>query len=119
MALHGLSKLLKTIEIVGRRLNPELRLTGVLFCMYESGTRLAAEVRGDVQNFFAQRSASDGVWAGAKNFETHIRRNIRLAEAPSFGQSIFQYAPTSNGAEDYRSLCREVLGVEAVKELAA
>lgn len=111
LALHGLSKLLKTIEIVAKRLNPDLRLSGVVLCMYESGTRLAAEVTRDVDEFLGMHSGNKGVWAGAKFFQTRIRRNIRLAEAPSFGQSIFQYAPTSNGAEDYRNLSREVLGL--------
>jgi chromosome partitioning protein len=111
LALHGLSKLLKTIEIVAHRLNPVLHLTGIVLCMYESGTRLAAEVTRDVEEFLTLRSQGRGAWAGAKFFQTHIRRNIRLAEAPSFGQTIFQYAPTSNGAEDYRNLAAEVSGV--------
>jgi chromosome partitioning protein len=111
LALHGLSKLLKTIEVVAKRLNPELHLSGVVLCMYESSTRLAAEVTRDVGEFLGQHAGDTGVWAGAKYFQTRIRRNIRLAEAPSFGQSILQYAPTSNGAEDYRNLAREVLGV--------
>lgn len=110
LALHGLSKLLKTIEVVAKRLNPELRLSGVVLCMYESATRLAAEVTRDVDEFLAMQSQSSGAWAGAKFFQTKIRRNIRLAEAPSFGQSIFQYASSSNGAEDYRQLAREFLG---------
>ena len=109
LALHGLSKLLRTIEIVAQRLNPTLRLTGVVLCMYESGTRLAAEVTNDVQEFFSRHAANKGVWARAQSFQTKIRRNIRLAEAPSFGQSIFQYAPQSHGAEDYRELAEEVL----------
>ncbi len=111
LALHGLSKLLRTIEIVAKRLNPTLHLSGVVLCMYESGTRLAAEVTRDVDEFLDLQSKGNGVWAGAKFFETRIRRNIRLAEAPSFGQSIFQYAPQSNGAEDYRQLANEVLGL--------
>lgn len=108
LALHGLSKLLKTIQIVSKRLNPQLHLSGVVLCMYESGTRLAAEVTRDVDEFLGAKS--DGVWNNATFFQSRIRRNIRLAEAPSFGQSIFQYAPSSNGAEDYRNLAREVLG---------
>lgn len=120
LALHGLSKLLKTIEIVAKRLNPTLHLSGVVLCMYESGTRLAAEVTRDVDEFLEVQAQGDGVWAGAKFFQTRIRRNIRLAEAPSFGQSIFQYAPTSNGAEDYRNLAREVMGLPVdVAELVA
>lgn len=111
LALHGLSKLLRTIEVVAQRLNPTLRLTGVVLCMYESATRLAAEVSRDVDEFFARSAASNSVWSRARPFQTRIRRNIRLAEAPSFGQSIFQYAPASHGADDYRNLANEVLGL--------
>jgi chromosome partitioning protein len=113
LALHGLSKLLRTIEIVVKRLNRDLRLSGVVFCMYESGTRLAAEVSTDVHEFFAQHAAQGESWAQSRIFETRIRRNIRLAEAPSFGQSILQYAAQSHGAEDYRQLCQEVQKVSA------
>ena len=111
LALHGLSKLLRTIEIVAKRLNPGLRLSGVVLCMYESSTRLAAEVTRDVEDFLLAQSAGSTVWAGARFFESKIRRNIRLAEAPSFGQSIIDYAPTSNGAEDYRQLAQEFLAI--------
>lgn len=113
-SLHGLSKLLNTIDLVTRRLNQQLRLSGVIFCMYESGTRLAAEVDSDVREFFANQQNENGVWGGVTSFQTRIRRNIRLAEAPSFGQSIFEYAPQSNGAEDYGNLVREVLGEPTV-----
>jgi chromosome partitioning protein len=109
LALHGLSKLLQTIDLVARRLNERLRLTGVIFCMYESGTRLAAEVTSDVDGYFQQAREPHRPWAGAQMFATRIRRNIRLAEAPSFGQSIFSYAPDSHGAADYRQLALEVL----------
>lgn len=109
LALHGLSKLLRTIEVVTQRLNPNLRLSGVVLCMYDSGTRLAAEVSADVHDFFNRQGTSDKSRENAQTFKTRIRRNIRLAEAPSFGQSIFEYAPQSHGAEDYRDLAREVL----------
>ena len=119
LALHGLSKLLRTIEVVVKRLNRELRLSGVVLCMYESGTRLAAEVAADVRDFFDQRAAQGEHWAQARTFHTHIRRNIRLAEAPSFGQSILQYADHSHGADDYRQLCQEVLSQSVPVEKAA
>lgn len=112
LALHGLSKLLKTIDLVGKRLNPGLKLTGIVFCMYDSGTKLAAEVSSDVKDFFTDQRVSNTVWKDARNFETMIRRNIRLAEAPSFGQSIFDYSPDSNGARDYIALAAEVLQQE-------
>ena len=109
LALHGLSKLLKTIQLVARRLNDGLVLSGVLYCMYDSGTRLAAEVVSDVEQFLIEERDSGSVWSSATSFDTRIRRNIRLAEAPSYGQSIFQYAPDSNGAQDYQSLAMEVM----------
>lgn len=113
LALHGLSKLLKTIGLVNERLNDRLQLAGVVLCLYESGTRLAAEVAGDVDQFFREARKGGRAWANVRLFETRIRRNIRLAEAPSFGQSIFGYAPTSPGSEDYRALAGEMLAYYA------
>lgn len=109
LALHGLSKLLRTVDLVAKRLNPSLKLTGIVYCMYESGTRLAAEVQRDVDEFFDGAAKSTTSWSDARPFATRIRRNIRLAEAPSFGQSIFDYAPRSHGAEDYLALANELL----------
>jgi chromosome partitioning protein len=118
LALHGLSKLLRTIDLVAERLNPRLHLAGVVLCMYETGTRLAAEVAGDVEEFFANQQRSTSAWAGAKALDTFVRRNIRLAEAPSFGQSIFDYAAGSNGAEDYQRLAEEVLAMETAASVS-
>jgi chromosome partitioning protein len=109
LALHGLSKLLETIDLVARRLNNRLTISGVILCMYDVNTRLAAEVSQDVDAFFRNAKHEKTPWAHAQTFQTRIRRNIRLAEAPSFGQSIFQYAPGSSGAEDYKLLAREIL----------
>ena len=109
LALHGLSKLLRTIELVARRLNSNLRLTSLIYCLFDTGTRLANEIVGDVEYFFEQHQGTDSMWADVTSFDTRIRRNIRLAEAPSYGQSIFQYAGDSNGAQDYRSLAMEVM----------
>jgi chromosome partitioning protein len=110
LALHGLSKLLETLGLVADRLNDRLRLSGVILCLYDAQTKLAAEVSNDVAVFFENARRQDTPWSDAKIFATRIRRNVRLAEAPSFGQSIFQYAPDSHGAEDYRRLAAEVLG---------
>jgi chromosome partitioning protein len=112
LALHGLSKLLRTIEVVSRRLNDRLRLSGVMLCMYDSNTRLAAEVSTDIDEFFQATKGAREFFCKAKFFETRIRRNIRLAEAPSFGKSIFQYSADSNGAIDYRALAEEVMEQE-------
>ena len=76
--------------------------------MYESGTRLAQEVADDVRSFIASAD-EQAPWRGARVFQTPIRRNIKLAECPSFGKTILDYAPTSHGAEDYLALAREVL----------
>ncbi len=105
------------MEVVSKRLNEGLQLSGVMLCMYDSTTRLAAEVSSDVESFFNGGPSAKQVLSNAKFFETKIRRNIRLAEAPSFGQSIFQYAPDSNGAADYRALADEVMA-QAATQLA-
>jgi chromosome partitioning protein len=63
-----------------------------------------------VDEFFRRAQDERSPWSSAQIFQTRIRRNVRLAEAPSFGQSIFQYAPASNGADDYRNLAHELLG---------
>jgi chromosome partitioning protein len=114
LALHGLSKLLQTVDLVRRRLNDRLRLAGVVLCLYDSSTRLAAEISADVASFFADGPERQQAWQNVRLFESRIRRNVRLAEAPSFEQSIFKYAPQSAGAEDYRGLADEVLALYAV-----
>jgi chromosome partitioning protein len=108
LALQGLGQLLQTVAAVRAELNPALRVAGVTLCMYEKGTRLAAEVVQDVNRFLAAASPDDP-WFGARVFDACIRRNIKLAECPSFGQTIFDYAPGSHGAEDYAALARELL----------
>lgn len=109
LALHGLSKLLESIQAIGSRFNPRLRLEGVVLCMYDAATRLASEVSQDVEAFFESSQREGTPWRTAQVYQTRIRRNIRLAEAPSFGQSILQYAADSNGAADYRQLAQEAL----------
>jgi chromosome partitioning protein len=111
LALHGLSKLLETVHVVSKRVNRELKVSGIVLCLYDAGTRHGSEVIDDLEAFFAGRRNAELPWAEAKVFQTRIRRNIRLAECPSFGQSIFQYAPSSRGAEDYASLAAELKGL--------
>jgi chromosome partitioning protein len=110
LALHGLSKLLETIHLVSKRINRDLRVSGVVLCLYDAGTRLGGEVIEDLDRYFDRRRSGAAPWSDAQLFRTRIRRNIRLAECPSFGQSIFQYAPSSRGAEDYASLAAEIQG---------
>jgi chromosome partitioning protein len=110
-ALQGLSKLFETTALVTRRLNRELRVSGIMLCLYESGTRLAADVVEDLKQFL-RASDGDTPWAKAQIFKTKVRRNIKLAEAPSFGQSVLDYAPGSSGASDYVALGQEVVAME-------
>lgn len=116
-ALQGLSKLFETTALVKRRLNRELKVSGILLCLYETGTRLAADITDDLQRFL-QQSDPLAPWKQAKLMDAKVRRNIKLAEAPSFGQSIFDYAPKSPGAIDYGALVEEVLAQEAALPLA-
>lgn len=109
LALQGLGKLLETISLVQRRINPKLHISGILMCMYESATRLAGEVVEDVQAFLSEQAGSDTPWSQAKLLTARIRRNIKLAECPSFGRTIFQYEPNSNGAQDYAALAEEFI----------
>lgn len=116
-ALQGLSKLFETTALVKRRLNRELRVAGIVLCLYETGTRLAADITDDLSRFLEQ-SDPLAPWKQARIFKSRIRRNIKLAEAPSFGQSIFDYAPKSSGAIDYEELVTEVVAAEQVKAAA-
>jgi len=110
-ALHGLSKLLETTALVGRRINPALRVSGVVVCLYDGATKLAQEVVRDLKAFLDASRSANVPWAAAKVFEAKVRRNVKLAECPGFGKTIFEYAPKSPGAEDYAALAREVAGV--------
>lgn len=112
-ALHGLGQLLETTALVARRINPELQVSGIVICLFEHGTRLAQEVISDLARHLDRHRNQSVPWAGARLFDSRIRRNIKLAECPSFGQSIFQYATQCPGAEDYRALAAEVMAMEA------
>ncbi len=103
LALHGISLLTRTVDLIRKRLNPELEIKGVIPCMYDVRKGLARETVEELQNYFK-----------GKVFKTRIRTNVRLAEAPSHGLTIFEYAPDSNGAEDYLALAREIVGIEPI-----
>lgn len=97
-ALEGLSQLIHTINLVKERLNPDLDMDGVVFTMYDSRTNLSAQVVENVKNHLSQ-----------KVYSTLIPRNIRLAEAPSYGKPINMYDAKSAGSESYMSLADEVI----------
>ena len=110
LALQGVSKLLETVQLMSRSINPALRVSGVVLCMHENQTTHAQEVVADLDTFFEQQRGTDLPWSGARVFRPHIRRNIKLAESPSFGQSVFAYAPDAAGAKDYRELAETIFG---------
>lgn len=97
-ALEGLSQLIHTIDLVKERLNPELKIEGVVFTMYDARTNLSLEVVENVKNNLNE-----------KIYKTIIPRNVRLAEAPSHGMPINIYDSKSTGAESYRLLAAEVI----------
>jgi chromosome partitioning protein len=101
MALSGLAQLLRTVELVKERLNPDLRVCGILACRVDSRTRHSREV---VERLRER--------PGDLVFKTMIRENVRLAECPSFGRPITQYDPKSAGAADYRALAQEIMAQE-------
>ena len=105
-ALQGVSKLLDTHEVVRKRLNKNLEITGIIFCMYTSRTRLCKEVIEKVKEHFAKDQV----------FDTVIRKNVKLSESPSHGKPIISYAPGSHGSEDYMSLAKEVVQQENSKK---
>ncbi|MHC4562255.1 MAG: ParA family protein [Planctomycetota bacterium] len=116
LALQGLGQLLQTVALVQQRINPKLRVAGVVLCMFERITRLANEVVVDLQQFFDAARDQAVPWSDAKVFETVIRRNIKLAECPSHGMSVFDYDPTCNGAKDYAALAEEFLAMQATQD---
>ncbi len=110
LALHGMGKLFETTALVSKRINPALKVTGIVLCLYEGNVRLSQEVVRDLQDYLDKSRGTNAPWSKARIFNTRIRRNVKLAECPSFGQSIFAYASACHGAEDYAALAQEVLG---------
>lgn len=111
LALQGVGKLLETVSLVSKRINPRLRVLGMVISMYETGTRLAGEVIDDLSGFLESARNANVPWSAARIMNARIRRNVKLAESPSYGQSIFEYAPKSNGALDYLALADELLSI--------
>ena len=100
-ALQGMSKLVEVVDLVRRRMHPKLRITGIIPCLYDNRLRLAREVLGELRRYFS-----------GQVFPQSIGLNVKLAESPSFGKTILEYAPESNGARDYRALAQAVIAQE-------
>jgi chromosome partitioning protein len=109
LALQGVGKLLETVQLVSRRMNPRLKVAGIVLTMFDSQTKLSNEVVNDLNGFIQSAKGKNLPWSNARIYKSKIRRNIKLAESPSFGQTIIMYEPSSNGALDYRMLAKEVL----------
>ncbi|WP_205720057.1 ParA family protein [Fodinibius halophilus] len=97
LALHGLSKLMEVIQVVKERLNPDIEISGIICTLFDGRKNLNKEVVDHIQDYF-----------GEKVFDTLIRDNVALAEAPSHHKTIFEYDPNSHGAKDYAALSREI-----------
>ncbi len=97
-ALEGLSQLLNTVRLVQRALNPQLEIEGVLLTMFDGRLNLARQVAAEAREYFGDRV-----------YKTSIPRNVRLAEAPSFGQPILRYDILSDGAQSYLALAEELM----------
>ena len=110
LALQGVGKLLETVQLVGQAINPRLAVTGVVLCMHDNSSTHTREVVADLEGFFAQARNTQTPWRTARVLRPPIRRNIKLAECPSFGQTIFEYAPGATSAEDYNALAWGLLG---------
>lgn len=98
-SLEGLSHLIKTIEIVGKRLNPKIKISGILFTMYDKRNRLTEMVENDVRGCL-----------GSLVFKTKIPRNVKISEAPSHGKSVVVYDHKCSGSIAYIDLAREIMG---------
>jgi chromosome partitioning protein len=106
-ALQGMSKLVEIVNLLRRRLNPALEVTGILPCLYDNRLKLAREVLAEVRTYFP-----------GLVFARPIAKNIKLAEAPSYGRTIFEYAPDSPGAADYAAVAAEVIAQEGPRAAA-
>ncbi len=109
LALHGVGKLLETVKMLSGSVNPELRVMGIVLCAYDAQASHTREVVADLDDFLSSAAGTGEPWDGARVLQPAVRRNIKLAECPSFGQTIFEYAPGAPGAEDYEALARSVL----------
>jgi len=110
LALQGLGKLLQTVELVNKRINPKLKVKWILLCMFDSRASLPNEVKADIRQFLDSARGTDCAWSQAQLLPVYIRTNIKLAEAPGYGKTIFEYEPNCHGAEDYKKVAELIDG---------
>ena len=119
LALQGFGKLLQTVDLVNRRINPALKVEGILLCMFDSRASLPGEVKANIKQFLNNARGTNCAWAGATILPTSIRTNIKLAEAPSYGKTIFEYEPNCHGAQDYTQVAKFIARQNASAPSAA
>ena len=104
LALQGFGKLLQTVDLVNKRINPRLKVKGILLCMFDSRASLPNEVKADIERYLDNARGTNCAWSDARILPVCVRRNIKLAEAPGYGKTIFEYEQNCHGAEDYRKV---------------
>ncbi|MFO0784660.1 MAG: AAA family ATPase [Phycisphaerales bacterium] len=109
LPLRGLEKLLQTVHMISQGLNTSIRVTSILLCMHEDQSSHGRAVTDEIQSQLDQYRGTGLPWQDARVLRPAVRRNIKLAEAPSFGKTIFDYAPRCQGAEDYRQVAQQIL----------
>jgi chromosome partitioning protein len=119
LALQGFGKLLETVSLVNERINPRLRVSSILLCMFESRASLSGEVKTDIEQFLSEAKGKGRPWSDAVLIPVAIRRNIKLAEAPSYGKTVFEYDPSCNGAVDYLKVVEALAGKQVQLPQAA
>jgi chromosome partitioning protein len=100
-ALEGLAHLMKTVKLVQRHLNIGLEIEGIVLTMFDGRLNLSKQVAEEISQVF-----------GSRVYKTAVARNVRLSEAPSYGQPVFSYDPSSRGAQNYRDLVHEFLAAQ-------
>ena len=112
LSLQGLSQLLESVLVLQKRVNRDLQITGLIFCMFDGRTSLSGEIVRDIQSFFTSQRDQNCPWANIRIFDTRIRRNIKLAESPSYGKTVMEYEPNCHGSQDYLALALEVCSMQ-------
>ena len=118
LALQGFGQLLQTILLVSKRNNPALKVNGVLLCIFDGRTSLSSEIKNDIEQFLRGARAGETPWSQAAIIPVQIRRNIKLAEAPGYGKTIFEYDEDCHGAEDYARVAEYIYSGKAAPEFS-
>jgi chromosome partitioning protein len=117
LGLQGFGKLLQTVDLVNKRINPSLKVKGILLCMFESRASLPNEVKADIEQFLNNARGTNSAWSQAQILPVCVRKNIKLAEAPSYGKTIFEYEQNCHGAEDYQKVAELIRDMTPMSEI--